>query len=248
MDNVGMLAGNRVIKIDTAKAEYLFGLNQERAFNSGVVLVHKFKFNYRDASLSFDFFHTQFQQQVVIDWETPGEVQFYNLTGRSFSNNAQVELNISPVKRMEFRAAYRWLEAITNYGGEEKMRPLVAKHRAFFNLAYETKATDKGAKWVFDITARWLGPQRLAYSSHQEHGEQQPKTAPDYWIINAQVAFHFSHNLEFYIGGENLGNFTIMHPIAYAHDPANDLFDASQIWGPVFGRMSYAGLRWRIGK
>ena len=27
----------------------------------------------------------------------------------------------------------------------------------------------------------------------------------------------------------------------------NDVFDASLVYGPIFGRMTYAGLRWTLG-
>ena len=28
----------------------------------------------------------------------------------------------------------------------------------------------------------------------------------------------------------------------------NEVFDASLVYGPIFGRMTYAGLRWTLGK
>jgi hypothetical protein len=60
----------------------------------------------------------------------------------------------------------------------------------------------------------------------------------------AQVTYVFKTNLELYVGGENLTNFMIHDAIIAAEDPSSNFFDASLLWGPVFGRMGYVGLRW----
>jgi hypothetical protein len=146
------------------------------------------------------------------------------------------------------RVAYRWLEAKTQYGDELLMRPLIAQHRAFTNLAYSTKEKENGAKWMFDLTVRWLGEQRLPNTSTSPHAYHLHPNSDDFFIINAQVSKHFNSKFEMYIGGENLGNFMQMSPIVSPDNPESAYFDASMIWGPVFGRMGYVGLRWRIGQ
>jgi outer membrane receptor for ferrienterochelin and colicins len=247
MDHVGVLASNRTISIEGGEAEWPFGLRMERATTLGIVIGSKFKLFYRDAAFTVDVYRTDFQDQIVADWETPTELRFYNLNGVSWSNSAQAELQWSPVKRLEWRIAYRWLDAQTTYGDRELLRPLVAQHRFFTNVSWETRASEQGAKWVFDVTARWLGRQRLpsTFANPEEHMLHTWSDA--YWIINAQVAYHVNKKLEFYVGGENLGNFMIMNPIIAADQPDSPYFDASLVWGPVFGRMGYVGLRWRIG-
>jgi len=247
MDNIGMLASNRTISIQGDGSVWPFGLKIEEAWTFGVVFGQKFKLFYRDAAFTMDVYRTSFTNQIVVDWETPREVQFYNLEGQSWSNSAQAELQWSPIKRMDWRLAYRWLDARTQYGDRLEQRPLVAKHRFFTNVAYETKKTETGSKWSFDLTARWLGRQRLPNTFSNPHEFMMHSWGDAYWIFNAQVAHHFSDRLEVYLGGENLGNFMIMNPIISADNPSSEYFDASLVWGPVFGRMGYLGLRWRVG-
>jgi outer membrane receptor for ferrienterochelin and colicin len=242
-EHLGVFAGNRQLNIMRSSTNSFFGLNQERAWNVGVVFIQKFKLNYREAVVSIDAFRTQFRNQVVVDWETPGEVKFYNLQGKSFSNNAQIEFSWSPIRRMDLRAAYRWVDARTTYSDTLKQRPLVAPHRVFLNWAFETKSTDNGTKWVFDATARWMASQRIPITDGQFTIQ-----SPAFWIVNAQVAKHFSSQFELYIGVEDLLNYAVENPIVSANNTAAQTFDASMVWGPVFGRMMYAGLRWRIGK
>jgi outer membrane receptor for ferrienterochelin and colicins len=245
MDNVGMLASNRTIEIANPNAEWIFGMPMERADNYGVVLTHKFKLNYREAFVTLDAYYTNFLNQIVADWETPGKISFYSLSGKSYSQGAQLEMGWSPIKRLDLRVAHRWIEAKTQYSSGFQYRPLIGKNRFFFNVAYETRATDKGRKWVFDFTARWMDKQRLP-NSRVEGTEQLPSWTKPYWILNAQVAFHFNDAIELYVGGENLTNYFITNPIVYSNQATSQYFDASQLWGPVFGRMGYVGLRWRI--
>jgi hypothetical protein len=43
-----------------------------------------------------------------------------------------------------------------------------------------------------------------------------------------------------------LANFKQPNPIIHAEDPFNKYFDAGQTWGPVVGRVIYAGIRVKI--
>jgi outer membrane receptor for ferrienterochelin and colicins len=246
MDNVGMLASNRVIRIIPGGAEWPFGLKMEEAWTTGVVVARKFKLWYRDASVSVDLYRTSFVNQIVTDWEVPGEMRFYNLKGESWSNSFQAELQCSPVKRMDARIAWRLLDARTTYSDQLLPRPLVARHRFFLNVAYETRKSERGGKWVFDATAKWLGRQRLPSTFANSHEFMMHSWAPAYWIFNAQIARHFGKQMECYIGCENLGNFMIMNPVISAENPSDPRFDASLVWGPVFGRMGYVGFRMRL--
>jgi outer membrane receptor for ferrienterochelin and colicins len=246
MDHVGMLASNRAILV-RGGGNGIFGLPMEDAWNFGAVFIHKFKLNYRDASFTLDAYHTRFQSQVVADWERTGQISFYALQGRSFSNSVQVELMASPAKRLEVRAAYRWLEAFTQYDQGLLLRPLIARHRFFANAAYATKEKENGSKWVFDATARWLGSQRLPSTLDNPVELQLPETVAGFWVVNAQVAYHFTSKMEVYVGGENLTNFYITNPIIVTDFASDRRFDASLVWGPVFGRMAYIGFRWRVG-
>ena len=49
-----------------------------------------------------------------------------------------------------------------------------------------------------------------------------------------------------YLGGENLGNVKQKNPVMSADDPFGNYFDTTLVYGPIFGSMYYAGLRYRI--
>ena len=52
--------------------------------------------------------------------------------------------------------------------------------------------------------------------------------------------------MDFYIGGENPGNFYQKNVIVAAGRPFSSYSDASLVWGPVTGRMFYAGWRYKL--
>jgi hypothetical protein len=96
---------------------------------------------------------------------------------------------------------------------------------------------------------QWISRKRIPFliNNHNEHLDEPLSTWSDnYWQVMAQVTYVFKTNLELYVGGENLTNFMVHDAIIMAEDPSNQLFDGSMLWGPVFGRMGYVGLRWML--
>jgi hypothetical protein len=122
--------------------------------------------------------------------------------------------------------------------------PLVSTHRAFANLAYDTKENDKGAHSRFDLTVQWIGDQRLPSTFANDETFRLPDRSKNYFLVGAQLTRAFGKSFEFYVGGENLLNFQQPMAILSAENPDGQFFDASLTWGPVFGAMAYAGFRW----
>ena len=67
-----------------------------------------------------------------------------------------------------------------------------------------------------------------------------------YSLLNTQITKVFSEKFEVYVGGENLTNFTQKNPILANDNPFGNNFDSTIIYAPIFGRMFYAGLRFKI--
>ena len=67
--------------------------------------------------------------------------------------------------------------------------------------------------------------------------------SPDFFLMNAQISKKWWEKFEVYLGVENLLDYKQNDPILASEDPFGPYFDSSLIWGPIFGRMFYAGLR-----
>ena len=141
--------------------------------------------------------------------------------------------------------------------------PYVSKHRAFTQWSYASKESLEGKQTRIDATVQWVGPQALPVPDGMTMGmdpdnpmepmepmeNMHPSVSPSFTQVNLQFTQMFPGNLELYIGVENLTNVKQMSPIAGVNDGVLDLenFDASLVYGPIMGRMSYAGLRWTLG-
>jgi len=242
-ENMGYMASNRSFIVQSvAGSPNPYGLSPEVAWNTGVNLTQKFTLDYRDGAVSVDYYYTNFQNQVVVDVEDAHTVKFYNLNGLSFANSLQAQADYELIHNLDLRLAYRWYDVRSSYGNDLKERPLVAAHRAFANIGYETRN-----RWKFDYTVQWIGSKRIP-SLHSHHGGGvEPETkSPSFWQMNAQISKSWNDKLEVYVGGENLTNYMMHDPIVGASNPYGVGFDASMVWGPIMGANFYGGLRYKI--
>ena len=144
------------------------------------------------------------------------------------------------------RLAYRWLDVQTDYLAERRTVPFISKHRGFITAGYRTKDGNKKSHWRFDATLQWIGSQRLPITTDNEEAFQLEERSEDFFQLNAQITRAFTPDFELYLGVENALNFRQDNPIISAQDPFREEFDASMVWGPVFGRMLFFGLRYSI--
>ena len=245
-ENQQLLASSRSFNfLDTNGKVY--GLNPEIAWNYGLSFMQSFLLFGRSADVGFDFYRTDFQNQAVVDiMQSPQQVLFYNLKGKSYANSMQVEFNIELQKHFNLRTAYKFYDIQTDYLSGTFQRPLQAKHRFFGNLAYETHILKKGQQWKFDYTLNWLGKQQLPATSTNPEADILPEFSRLFSVMNAQITRTFSTTFEMYIGAENIGDYKQDNVILGNDNPFGPNFDASIVYGPIFGQMYYAGLRFKI--
>jgi outer membrane receptor for ferrienterochelin and colicin len=244
-ENQKLFATSRAINILNTSGQ-IYGLNPEIAWNYGVSFLQGFNLFNRKADIMIDFYRTSFQNQVVVDWESSQEVKFYNLEGASFANSLQIEVNYNVFEGFDFRGAYKFYNVETDYQDGRKSRPLTPKHRLFANAGYESQKTDKGAQWKFDLTYNWLSEQRFPSTLESPIQYQLPEHSPKLSTLNAQITKVFSPKFEVYLGGENITNVKQSNPIVGADDPFGPNFDTTFVYGPIFGSMYYAGLRFKL--
>ncbi|MBT8308498.1 MAG: TonB-dependent receptor, partial [Maribacter sp.] len=212
----------------------------------GVSFLQGFNLFERQGNITVDFYRTDFKNQIVVDWENPNEISFYNLDGKSEANSLQVEVNYEILKNMDVRTAYKYYDVKTDYRTGLLQKPLQAKHRFFANIGYETTPKESGAQWRFDYTLHTLGEQRLPNTSNNPIPYQLEDYSDPYSLMNAQVTKVFNSKFEIYLGGENLTNFTQTNPVLGADDPFGANFDTSIVYAPIMGRMFYGGFRFKL--
>lgn len=235
-ENIGMLVSARQLV-------FREDFKMEEAWNYGINLTHTIALSEdRDMVLSADFYHTDFINQIIIDLDQAFDrIEIYNLDGKSYSNSFQVNAEVGLFEGFDFTAAYRLNDVRVTTAGELRVRPLVSRHKGLFTMSYATRFE----KWKFDFTSQYNGRTRLPlgvpHLEHAGYGEY----SPDYITIHTQITRKFK-NWDVYLGGENLTNFMQHHPVLQPDSPFESGFDAGMIWGPLTGRMVYAGFRYSI--
>ena len=241
-ENQTLFATNRAINIQSSQGK-IYGLNPEKAWNYGLGLSKSFYIGSpHKMTLSADYYITRFTDQVVVDWESPRQISFYNLEGQSSAKSFQLELDYYYRNFLNFRAAYKNYDVQMDYKSGFMQKPLLAKNRFFANLGWESKISPMDKQWRWDFTYHYVGAQRLVHNI-----VDRPRGfSPSYSLWNTQLTRVFSKKFEIYLGGENIGNYKQLSPIIGANDPFGVDFDAAQIYAPIFGGMVYSGLRLKI--
>lgn len=245
-ENQNLFASSRVFSVLDTNGK-IYGLDAEIAWNYGLSFTQNFMLFGMKADTTIDFYRTDFQNQAVVDiMNSPQQVLFYNLDGKSYANSLQLDFNVEIIKHLNLRTAYKYYDISTDYISGSYQRPLQAKHRFFGNVEYATHIVDNGKQWRFDFTWNWLGKQQLPNTSTNPQQDRLPNFSPSFSTLNAQITRTFSSTFEVYLGGENIGNYTQNKAVLGADNPFGPTFDTSIVYAPVFGQMYYAGLRFKI--
>ena len=237
-ENQVIFLSNR-INMNKTFNEKLYGVSPEKATNFGFSFDHKIFLFGGQGNIIFDYYNTTFDNRVIIDFETPGQFNFYNSSEKSRSNSFQAELLFSK-NNWNITAAYKKYDVKSYYNSGLKEKPLQPRNIIFFNYGIQSnKINDKN--WKFDITFNRLGKQRLVRNQRDNFEVVNP-----HFSINSQITRIFSSKFEVYIGGENINNYKQENPIIMSDNPFDPMFDGSIIHGPIFGSVYYAGLRFKI--
>ncbi len=244
-ENQQLFASSRQIDIQSSGGK-IYGLDPEVAWNYGLSYLQGFNLFNRKGDITFDYYRTHFQNQVVVDWENPQRISFYNLDGESYANSFQTEINYFINDNLNLRLAYKYYDIQTDYASGKLSKPLTPNHRLFANISYETKKLDDIKQWKFDLTYNFIGEQRLPDTSTNPMQYQFEEYSNSYSLLNTQITKVFSEKFEMYFGVENLTDLKQKNPILASDDPFGDSFDSTIIYAPIFGRMLYSGLRFKI--
>jgi outer membrane receptor for ferrienterochelin and colicins len=236
-DNIGVMVNSKQVLI-------LQSPDAEEAWNGGLNITARFKFNGREGSFSADYYYTTFINQYIIDqFSVPGAVLYYNLNGNSTATSLQSTLTYELARGLDIKIAGKLDDISTDYiYSKNAARPLYAREKALVNVAYETLKK----RWRFDATWQWNGKKLLPASiTHLHESSTKETMSQPYSLFNAQITRVY-RIWEVYIGCENIGNFTQHNPISNADQPFSPGFDASSVWGPLSERNIYGGVRINI--
>ena len=208
--------------------------------------------------LSFDYFRTQFAQQMIVDYEhLTNAIDFYALDGnRSYTDNYQLDFSVDPVERFNITVTCRYTNAMIGLAGQGVVeKAMTSRFKGVLNMQYATNLN----KWIFDFTASLNGSCRV-YNFMADLKDASGNLiykdgrTPVYPLLYGQVTRRFK-GWDVYAGVENLTNFRQKDVIlGYQGNDAGHVipeqpsFDASCIWGPLMGFKAHVGFRFTLWK
>lgn len=236
-DNSFLLASSREIIISD-------DIRQEEAWNFGGGFSGEFSLFGKSLTWGAEYYYTDFRNQTVVDLDlSPNKAVIGNIAGKSFSHSAQIEINYQLLDDLSIAAAYRYNDVKVDYGRGLTDKPLTSKSKALFSVNY---APIMGL-WQFDVTLAVNGGGRMPFPGNDPDSRLWNERYKAYPTLNAQITRNFRH-WSIYVGGENLTNYRQKNPIIGASDPWGSHFDATMIYAPLHGALTYIGFRYTFTK
>ncbi len=234
-ENNFLLASGRLLNIGN--------LRQEEAWNYGASAALLIPIGDKTLKVNAEYYYTRFSNQTVIDYDSdPMSITIDNLDGKSYSHTAQIDATYPLFSGFTLTAAYRINDVKCSYGGQLMEKPLTSKYKGLLTASYKTPLE----KWQFDVTLQLNGGGRMPNPYITANGTPSwDSRFKAYEQLSAQITREFRH-FSVYVGGENLTGFTQKHPIIGADNPWSTTFEPTLVWGPVHGRVLYAGTRIRL--
>ena len=164
IDNIGVMATGREIIIESSALSD----RREAASTFGGSLTQQFSILKKgDATISVDYFRTQFSGRVVADYEwDDSTIHIYNTSQPSSTDSYQIDFTWSPLSGFDIFTTFRYTDSeITLKRPDGSLhiteQPLISRYKTLINLQYATNMR----RWVFDATAQLNGPSRIPTQS-----------------------------------------------------------------------------------
>lgn len=185
-----------------------------------------------------------------------GRTQVENLAYVDDSNPTLVLRNSSDtvsVTNGDILVGYALTPSLSVSGGYETYRYDAAYKNHLAIAAVEQRAKMlvdwESNGWDVMAQATWTGARNLEPYGYSEHYDDASATslksskAPSFTTVDLKVAKEIDHTWEVYSGVKNLFDYVQVKKDSPQFFDANGGFDSAHIWGPLRGRMIYAGIK-----
>lgn len=236
-DNAWIMPSSRQIVIEE-------NLKQEKVWNMGAGLSGKFNIASARFNWNVEYYYTDFRNQTAVDLDmNPHQAHIRSISDSSYSHSWLAEFGCA-VSNLTINLAAKYDDVKLDFGRGLEEKPLHSKWKGLVTVSYAPMM----GKWQFDSSLSINGGGRMptpyVNSDGTDSWQSRYKAFPQ---LNLQVTRNFRH-WGVYIGGENLTGYKQKMPVIGAENPWGTNFDASMVYGPLEGRVLYAGFRYNITK
>lgn len=226
----GYLISNRQVQIP-------INLQAEKAFNGGLSYRLEHHWIGLESTIEAGYYLTLFQNQLILNLETPELLKIEYLKDNSRAQSFQIDHDTKLTSNWSLRLSYKNDQTIVAYDGIQKMLPLLKSDKFLANLSWISNQK----KWRFSSTLLVNGQSRIPASNLNIE-----RNSPWYPIVHGQINYVPNDRMDFYIGSENILNYSQFDRIQSYQDVSASSFDAGMIWGPMDVRRMYIGGKMRF--
>ncbi|MCX7878399.1 MAG: TonB-dependent receptor, partial [Ignavibacteria bacterium] len=133
-------------------------LKPEKMINFGLNGIYYFSSTYFSGNLNFDLYRTEFSNKVIADYDSdPKKIYFSNLHGRAYSNVFQAEVNLTLLRNIDMKLAYKLIDVKYEKNNQIYDQPLNSRHRVLGTVSY----SPDNDSWAVNLGLNWYGRQRI---------------------------------------------------------------------------------------
>jgi hypothetical protein len=121
-------------------------LDPEKALNYGLSSRQGFYINKREGDITIDCYVTDFENQVIVEWETQGKLSFYNINGKSYAKSFQVDFEYEISDNILLKSTFKNFDVKKQYKSGFLQNLLTPKNRFFTNIEASTIEKENSSK------------------------------------------------------------------------------------------------------
>lgn len=220
----------------------------ELSWNYGLNIVGKPVLLGKELELNFDAYLTKFIEQIVVDLEeginsnTP-QIQLYGLEGNSRSLVLGMTITLPLEYGLSVKFGTRYQNNKLQYRSGFKDQWMVPRWRGLGSLDWESN----NKKWSINFTVNAIGQMRFSDKTVYPHALVHDHTGYSKPYVMIQSQINYIHKMwEFYLGCENIGNYTQHSAIMDYQNPDKDYFNPTEVYAPINGIKPYLGVKYRL--
>jgi outer membrane receptor for ferrienterochelin and colicins len=199
---------------------------------------------YNDTALSVvaSAAYTQVKNLAYVD-DSGSVPVMRNATGTVDVAEADITADYTLTDNLSVTGSYEYYRYNDVYKSLMTLAPV--EQRARLSLDYTR------AGWDAYADATWVGSRNLAQYGYDGYNvwngttasDHKNQTAPAFVTADVKISKQVSRHFSLYAGAKNLFDYTQIAKQSPLFYDANGNFDTTYIWGPLRGRMLYAGLK-----
>ncbi|MBK9271836.1 MAG: TonB-dependent receptor [Saprospiraceae bacterium] len=238
-DQINLLSSNSSLSIGKLP-------DYELSWNYGLNLVGKPQVFGEEFEINIDAYRTDFEKQLVV-----GLDQFQNsqplisikeLEGKSRAWVLGSTISYPFFDFIRAKFGFRYQNNKLNADFRFREQVMIPKWRGLVSLDWESKSKT----WSVNMTMNYIGPMRLPDKPNYSHELIHDHTdkSPAYPLLQTQINY-LKGRWDWYLGCENITNYTQHSAIIAASDPHGDFFNATEVFAPINGIKPYLGVRYK---